>query len=220
MSNSLVDNTSDLKFIKIVNNSTSLREIAKKLGFANNLGSSSRKKIQTRIDNLGLKLKEKQEIKNVKKEKTNNPPVNHNITGNIGLGRAMNDFIRSGSITSLPINQDAPYDLIPGSKKGKIFKVQVKATDEFKDGKSVFKTTRSNRNENIRYTKEQVDYFYLYSIPLNEAYLIPFKETLTKEEVCPFNIIITKEPTNYHPDTKLADDYLFENKISEFLERD
>jgi len=223
MNKDLVNGLSDLKFAELVNDSSSIAEIARKLGFAHNPGKNSKNKIKERIKNLGLEIDKKK----MKKEFSDRIEESENFSnfkdiGNVGSAKFILDCIEFGLTISQPFGDNSPYDFILDIN-GQLKKIQVKTTSVFKNGVSIFKTVKSYRinNKNIykRYLKEEVDYFYLYSIPLKESYFISFEDTLhgKSNKTASESIYVRKEFKINSPLIRESEKILFQKVIKELL---
>jgi hypothetical protein len=180
MNRDLVNRLSDYDFKQIIESSFSINEVAKKIGFKHLPGSNSKNKIKERMFKLNLSLREKQEKLIFEKEETNFE--NSRSVGNVGESNFILEASKLNLAISKPIFDDLPYDFIVQTKYG-LKKVQVK-TSEFLDkdkSKVTFNLTKGVAyKKGVRlkgnYLKEDLDYFYLYCIEINESYFIENKE--------------------------------------------
>jgi len=160
----------DEKITRLFKQGLGARKIAKKLGYANYATITKRlKKLGLiRARNSHLLNKDKLKIK-FKKNKKN-------------LGRSAEfELIRicnlCGFEYAIPSNY-APYDLLINFGDG-LKKVQVKSSYHESESKTGYtfrlKRTRNNATRTVqnKYTKDEVDYFFLHDIEGNN-WLIPF----------------------------------------------
>ncbi len=99
--------------------------------------------------------------------------------GIIGEAGVIFEFEKRGITVSIPFGDNSPYDIII-DVNGSLYKVQIKTSADTNNKVTVFniKKTRINRKRNVvsYYTKNEIDYFVLYSIHFKEAYMIPVEE--------------------------------------------
>lgn len=122
----------------------------------------------------------KQKIEKIEKESyTERIELNSIEKGAIGETALMSECLRLGIHVSKPIVDSYPYDLIL-EKNGKMFRFQVKTSEVFNSGVYVFTTCRnkyrSGYTDSKIYEDNEFDYFYLYSLYDDEAFIISLKE--------------------------------------------
>jgi hypothetical protein len=176
MHKDLVNSVNDSEFSKIVRSSTSINEVATRLGFKHNPGKNSKDKIKKRILDLNLSLKEVETVEVVKFQNTSNYNTTTDV-GNIGDSKFVFEAAQLGLKISKPVFEGYPYDYVLETKYG-FKKIQVK-TSEFLNTKDTIRFNitkgvayKKGRRVNGKYNQKDVDYFYLYCIENNESYLI------------------------------------------------
>lgn len=135
--------------------------------------------------------------------------------GNLTELQCLASFVELGYNVSIPYGEDSKYDFI-ADINGILIKVQVK-TSSLKNNTTdaiVFscRSTHKNSNgaSNIRYTKNEIDYFATYW--KNKCYLVPVEETSTEKT------LRFAPPKNNCPNINYAKDYELEIQLSKFLE--
>ena len=130
--------------------------------------------------------------------------------GTIGEQVLITEFIKHGIDVLLPIGDNQPYDIVI-LYNGRFMKVQVKTTENIKDGKMVFSTNITNPHKKTcrKYINEEIDLFGLYCIENNYIGLMEYKDYTAKDTI----IRIEHTKNNQRLGIKLADDYKFENVI-------
>lgn len=87
--------------------------------------------------------------------------------GDIGESVAITSFVKKGCAVSKPLTNNARYDLIVDINN-KLYKVQVKTTQNINDNKMKFATRTTNYKEGSwqtnEYTLDEVDLFFLYCV--------------------------------------------------------
>jgi hypothetical protein len=213
MHKDLVNSINDLEFSKIVRSSTSINEVASKLGFKYSPGKNSKNKIKKRILDLNLSLKELETIKVVKFENKTNYNTTTDV-GNVGDSKFVFEAAQLGLKISKPVFEGYPYDYLLETKYG-IKKIQIK-TSEFKNTENtvVFDITRGvsykkGRRINGKYNQNQVDYFYLYCIEIDESYFI--------ENPNQYGIVIRLNEISHNNATgsRFSKDIIFKNVIKD-----
>jgi hypothetical protein len=217
MNKDLVNSVSDSDFLKIVSNSESIREVAKKLGFKHEPGKNSKFKIKDRMSKLNLKLKKK-EKRVTKTVKFVDENLNTKDIGNIGSGSLIFKCARLGLVLSEPIGDNSPYDFILDKNK-RLLKVQVKTITKFENDSSVFTLTMtyktSSKNTKNNYTTDDVDLFYLYNAAIDEGYLVKSKDICNDLGKVQESITFRHEDGILYKNSKVSKDYLFENIIGD-----
>jgi hypothetical protein len=218
MNKNLVNSITDKEFIKIVNNSKSINEVAKKLGFQYTPGGGSKKRIKDRMNQLNLSFEEKEYKKDLNYEKKNS---NYNSTtdiGNIGEAKFILDCTRNNISLYKPVFDGDINDFIIKTKDG-FKKIQVKTSEFIEPNNEVIRFTISkgvsyNKGRRIKasYKKEDVDYFYLYCIENDESYLV--NNYFSKKEI---KIRLNETNANNQYEINYRKDYLFDNVIKDIL---
>jgi hypothetical protein len=213
MKESIIDNLSDLDFQNYVSESTSVYDLAKRMGYKFSPGKNTKIKIRERVSSLKLSFKKKE--KKIREKQVDSRFENKNLKaiGDVGEAYFRYQCLKNGIVVSKVDGDNAPYEFVMdvGSK---LIRVQVKTTSVYLRGSSIFNTgkplLRGNKFGKTAYKKNEVDYFYLFSTILEEGYLLPFEEigdthtTIRKEEA------LNKQSIN----VKKHEDWLFENVIS------
>lgn len=130
--------------------------------------------------------------------------------GTIGESVILAEFLKHGINVLIPYGDNLPYDLVI-CINNIFYKIQVKTTEQVVDDCMVFNICKSNpyTKKNVKYTKEEVDYFALYCVETNWCGLISINECGVKELR-----IKTQPPKNNQLDkSKLADDYILNKQI-------
>ena len=169
MHKNLINSISDEEFSAIVTGSSSINEVARKLGFKDSPGLNSRMKINSRIENLKLRL-------GSPVEKTKDIPERFVLSESVGASKLKGDIselsvqlelLENGVKISKPIGDNCPYDLIM-DYNSRLYKIQVK-TASLRSSGSVVASLKSSiigkgkKYENRRYSKEEVDIFAVHS---------------------------------------------------------
>lgn len=132
------------------------------------------------------------------------------ILGTIGEAAILTEFLKHNVDVLIPYGDNLPYDMAIVINNN-FYKIQVKTTEQVVDGCMVFNICKTNpyTKTNIKYTKEEIDYFALYCVETNWCGLISIEECLSKELR-----IRTHLPKNKQIDrSKLADDYAFNKQM-------
>jgi len=211
MNKTIVNSINDDEFKKIVESSSSILEVSKKLGFKHSPGKGSKDRIKKRINELNISLdtrtKKEREIKE----------SNYANTKEIGFvgEKALEFECAKNKIIYFKTDTDnLPYDYLIQMKDG-FKKVQVKTT-EFKndDSKIEFSTRHGNyyTNSHRVYKKDEIDYFYLYCIETGQSFL------LKNDGKGSTLVVRLLEPKNNQKDKiKMFYDYEFTKIIRELL---
>jgi len=205
----------DYEFKEIVESSVSINQVAKKLGFANIPGKSSKLRIKNRILSLNLKLKEKEKAERYEKK----PSKYSNTTklGNIGESKFIFDCALYGVNVLKPMFNNLPYDFVIETKNG-FKKVQVKTSEYLQRDRNsirfnIAKSTgyiKGNRNHGA-YDPGSFDYFYLFNLEVNKTFLIPYKKQAD------IIIRLRKPLNNQENKVNYFEDYLFEKVILDLI---
>lgn len=133
------------------------------------------------------------------------------MLGAIGEQVVIAEFIKAGAQVSVPVGDNAPYDMIV-DMHGKMLKVQVKSTEKAKQGVMNFSTciTDPYKLTRTKYTSEMIDVFALFC--LENGYI-----GLIKVEDCGESLKLrTDAPKNgQKKNIKMGKDYEFHLTISE-----
>jgi len=85
--------------------------------------------------------------------------------------------IKRGFRISTPHGDNDPYDFILDSNS-KLYRVQVKSSSAYFKGGRKYKFNTSHCSSHRKpYTKDDIDFFALYVVPLNTFHIIPIEET-------------------------------------------
>ena len=141
--------------------------------------------------------------------------INTHVIGDIGEAYAIAKFTEHNIKILIPFSMNLPYDYVI-DVDGQLYKVQVKTTEKIKDdNKMVFHICRTNPNTKRRivYTKDEIDYFFLYCIENKWCGIISINEA-QKEY-----LYIYLDFPRYcnQADLKIAADYEFDHKIKEVI---
>lgn len=139
--------------------------------------------------------------------------------GDIGEAIAIAQFTKFGFIVSKPLSNNARYDFIV-EYNNKLYKIQVKTTSNVKDGSvMIFATKTTNYTKGSwtsnKYSKKHIDAFFLYCQENNWSGLY-FGEP-DGEFNQNINIRLTPTKTGQVKGIKFAENYSFENQISNFI---
>lgn len=130
--------------------------------------------------------------------------------GILGEAKVLAKFVELGIPISIPFGDNCSYDLI-AEFNGKLNKIQIKSSTQTSEDVTQFKIskTRINRNENVTsyYTKNEVDYFALYSVVKDQIYLVSFEDSPSVG----IPIRHTKPKNNQIDRAKMDYDYLIDN---------
>lgn len=101
--------------------------------------------------------------------------MNTKRIGNIGEAKVLAKFVELGIPVYIPFGENESADLI-AEFNGKLQKVQVKTSTKYQEGYTNFNLVstcfKGNSSYHHTYDETDIDYFALYSIPLDEIYLI------------------------------------------------
>ena len=141
---------------------------------------------------------------------------NSRAVGNIGESIAMAEFVKRGIPVFTPFGQNSPVDMLVYINE-KFVKIQVKTTEEIKKGKMIFDICRTNgfTGENKKYTKDEVDYFFLYCVENDFKGLISFEELSPRYTLC---IRCDKAKNGQTKGINDIDTYQFDNRMKLLLE--
>lgn len=144
--------------------------------------------------------------------------ANKKQQGNLGEISALKEFLKYGFKVSLPFGDNTSYDLIVEDNSNTLYKIQVKSSEQInKDGVYKFSTSKKRINTQRNYTKvyekNEVDYFVLYGVSLDELYILKFDEAGTND-TC-----IRVEPPKRKGGAipKMREDYLFSKRVNELF---
>ena len=136
--------------------------------------------------------------------------MNTKRLGNIGEIKTISKLVEM----QIPVYQafgDIEKADIVAEFNGKLNKIQIKSSTQTSEDVTQFKIskTRINRNENVTsyYTKNEVDYFALYSVVKDQIYLVSFEDSPSVG----IPIRHTKPKNNQIDRAKMDYDYLIDN---------
>lgn len=133
--------------------------------------------------------------------------------GIVGEAQVLAKFIALGIPVSIPFGDNCSYDLV-AEINGELKKVQVKASTQTADGKTVFELVRRRINTTTSYIKayeeNEVDYYALYAIALDKVYLVPFKDAPTKQLTMRYEPTKNNQQVQFTEEKYLIDNYSFE----------
>lgn len=133
--------------------------------------------------------------------------------GSIGEAKVLSKFLEYGYDVYLPFGENSRADMIIDIG-GNLLKIQVKTSTRIINGCAAFKlvasTWHNNNGSSHVYTENEIDYFVLYSIPLDELYMIHVNES---PDTC---IYIRHSATKNLQKSKIrnSDDYQIDNVIN------
>lgn len=138
---------------------------------------------------------------------------NSSVIGDMGETIAIAEFAKLGFTVLIPFGGNCPYDLVVDNN-GKFIKIQCKTTENVKDGKMDFSICRTNgfTYKKEIYTKEEIDYLFLYCIENNYMALVPIEDT---KGTASFSIRINKPKNNQIKNIHFKEDYLFSKIINQ-----
>ena len=93
------------------------------------------------------------------------------LKGNLGVIKAIQLFNQEGYLVSLPFGDIGDYDLIVDIQ-GKLLKIQCKASETNNGEIVVFNTAVTSMFTRKKYTKNEVDYLFLYDILADKSFLV------------------------------------------------
>jgi len=224
MHKDLVNKKTDIEFSQIVENSSSIFEVAKKIGFSHSPGENSKKKIKDRIKNLGLVLGKMKNTEFSERIEINEHFYNCKDIGNVGVAKFILECVEFGLIVSSPFGDNSPYDFIL-DLNGELKKIQVKTTSVYDSGVSIFRTVKSYRinkkNISTKYKKSEIDYFYCYSIPLKEGYFIKSDDMIfdKEKETLSECVYIRKESKLNNPNIRESTNLIFSKVIENIFKK-
>lgn len=128
--------------------------------------------------------------------------------GNIGESRVLFEFVKRGIPVYLPFGDNESADII-ADFNGKLNKIQVKTTTfEKTPGSIEFNIAKrpTGEGKRIAYNDNQVDYFALYAVNLDEVFLVPFSRITSKST-------FTIRYKNFLPGSNCGEDFLFDKII-------
>ncbi len=137
--------------------------------------------------------------------------MNTKSVGNIGEACVLAKFVSLGIQVYQPFGDNEKSDLV-AEFDGKLQKIQVKTSVGSKNGVIRFRTCSSHRHtksdtKTNMYTKDDVDYFALYSIERNLTYLVSVEEVSTTEVSIRFEDTKNKQSNGVRTES----DYLIDN---------
>lgn len=140
---------------------------------------------------------------------------NTRTIGNIGEAIALAEMTKRNIPVFTPFGQNTPVDLVIFIK-GKFLKIQVKTTQKIKNGRMVFEISRTNgfTLERKPYSKEDTDYFFLYCIENENAYLVGIDEVLGQGMIV---LRIESPKNNQMKGIKMAENYTWEKQVEKML---
>lgn len=113
-----------------------------------------------------------------------------------------------GINVSKPFSDNSPYDLVIDVNK-KLYRVQIKSSAYHQNGAVVFRLAKTRYNRTsarlAKYSKEEVDYYALYSILRDKIYILPFEDAPKSEVKIRYEPCMQNAPT-----IRYEDDYTIE----------
>lgn len=141
---------------------------------------------------------------------------NSRAVGNIGESIAISEFVKRELPVFVPFGQNSPVDILT-FLNGKFVKIQVKTTEEVKNGAMEFDISRTNGFTGRRkmYEKNEVDYFFLYCVENDFRGLISYEDLNSR-----YSLKIRCEKAKNGQTKKInnIEKYRFENRIKTLLE--
>ena len=141
--------------------------------------------------------------------------MNTSRLGNIGEAKVLWEFVKKQIPIYTQFGDTESADII-AQFNGRLNKIQCKTSDSLKDNKVTWTlTTTTYTGDGYKkecYTKEEVDYFALYSNQLDILLLVPIEDILNKTSITVS--VPYKKSTNQYIALNY-EDYLFEKVIGE-----
>lgn len=130
--------------------------------------------------------------------------------GDVGEAIATAEFLKRGITVLKPVGDNESFDLVI-ILNGEFKKVQVKSTEKVINGSMIFRTNVTNpyKKTNRLYTKDEVDYFFLYCFENDWIGLLPFNNYKNRNTY----IRIGKPKNNQVLGVKFASEYEIDNVI-------
>jgi len=135
--------------------------------------------------------------------------INTKSIGNIGEAKVLAEFVSYGIPVYIPFGDNEQSDLVV-FLDGSLQRIQIKTIQHITDGVMTFGLTSRRYDVDYKYTSDEVDYFALHCIENNSCYLL-------KNDGDPLravNLRIEKPKNNQAKGIRMAEDYLFENVLS------
>lgn len=141
-------------------------------------------KIRNVIKKLGITIPIKKDNLVLRE---NMPEFTPKQLGNIGESKVISAFIENNVPVYIPFGDNEKADIV-AEFNGKLNKIQVKSSYEFKDGYfsvHLISNTRTKKYKQYihEYTKDEVDYFALYNYQSDILLLIPIEDLRGKKMV-------------------------------------
>lgn len=137
--------------------------------------------------------------------------MNANEIGNIGEAKALMKFSEFGIPVYLPFGNGNGIDMIININN-RLFKIQVKTSEVIDRGCAEFHIFSSTRNSGGHkrkvYTDNDIDYFVLYSVPLDMLFLVHVNDAPDTK----IRIRIA-DPLCNNNRIRNADEYIFDDVI-------
>lgn len=130
--------------------------------------------------------------------------------GLLGELKAEYDFIKNGWEVSLPLGDYCDYDLI-AIKDGYSLRVQVKSCRKIQNGKMHFYICSRNYHVSKKYTKKEIDCFYLFCLENEEGYLLPIEEATNGGQI---DLRISPPKNKQKKKINFAKDFVFAERIN------
>lgn len=141
--------------------------------------------------------------------------MNSKDIGNIGEAKTLCKFVELGIPVYIPFGDNNKSDLI-AEFNGKLNKIQVKTAEKIEDGAVCFRTKATTRNsksyKDSFYTKDEIDYFALYSMAVDKIFLVPIEDVSSGF----FTIRLNKPKNNQSKGVHFMNDYLIDNIFTAF----
>lgn len=140
---------------------------------------------------------------------------NSSAIGDIGETIALAEFAKLGFTVLVPFGGNCPYDLVVDIG-GRLLKIQCKTTEKVKDGKMIFSICRTNgfTYKKEVYTKDEVDFLFLYCIENGYMALVPIEDTCMKTE---FRIRTERPKNNQVQNIHMETDYRFHDIVNRII---
>lgn len=95
--------------------------------------------------------------------------------GKVGEYQFAAELLKRGYVPLWPSTETVQYDLSTFNKKNKAIRIQVKATELFKESLQLNFRKRGKRGKSTKYSPSDFDLLVLWIKALNDWYLIPMK---------------------------------------------
>lgn len=138
--------------------------------------------------------------------------MNNKQIGTIGEAAVLKELLKYDIPVYLPFGDNNKSDMVIEVNK-KLYRIQVKTANKVSEDGTIHFRTRytSNNRKNFHnsYSSEDIDFFILYSIELDESYLVSIDEVKGEN----FYIRIEESKTKQNKNIHYREDYLLSKVI-------